>query len=145
MMGAIGGTFGGLAMFGVRVIGTQTGVIIHSLPDKFERGMAEKTGFAEDQDVEQQKELAIAEHIVLSAGLGAGYGLLRGWFKPPSLPSGVVYGLVIYAMMLLGIGPSFGIIRMPNEKPPKSVTGEIFVHLLFGTVTSLVTDRLRRR
>ena len=142
--GAVGGTFGGLAMFAVRVVGTQTGIIIHSLPDKFERGAAELTGFAKDQDREQQKELAIAEHIVLSAGLGAGYGLLRHWLKPPAIPGGVVYGLVIYAMMLIGVGPTLGITRMPQDKPKSSVGSEIFVHLLYGTVTASVANRLRR-
>jgi uncharacterized membrane protein YagU involved in acid resistance len=142
--GAVGGTFGGLAMFGIRVVGTQTGIIIHSLPDKFERGMAERTGFAEGQDVEQQKELAIAEHLVLSAGFGAGYGLIRHWLKPPAILGGIVYGLVIYAMMLIGVGPTLGITRMPQDKPKSSVWSEIFVHLLYGTVTASVADRLRR-
>src|SRR5665811_1062787 len=95
--------------------------MMHSLPDKFERGTAEKTGFAKDQDPEQQKELAIAEHIVLSASFGAVYGLLRGWIKPPAILGGVVYGLVIYTMMLMGIGPALGIVRMPQDKPQSSV------------------------
>jgi hypothetical protein len=142
--GAAGGTFGGLAMFAVRVIGTQTGVIRHSLPDKFERGVAERTGFAERQDAEQQKELAIAEHLLLSAGLGSAYGLLRGWLKAPTLLGGIVYGLVIYALLLFGVGPSLEITRPPHEKSATAVTSEISVHLLFGTVTAMVTDRLRR-
>ena len=143
--GAAGGTAGGLAMFAVRIVGTQTGFITHSQPDKFERGVAERTGFAKEQDREQQKELAIAEHFLLSAGLGAGYGFLRGLFKPPSIPDGIVYGLAIYAMLLGGIGPTLGITRKPHEKPKSSLGGELFVHLLFGTVTAAAVDRLRRR
>ena len=142
--GAAGGTFGGLAMFAVRVVGTQTGIIAHSLPDKFERGMAKRTGIAKRRDIEQQKELAIAEHLLLSAGLGGGYGLLRGWIKPPVFIGGIIYGLVIYGLLLLGVGPSLEITRPPHKKAPTSVVSEIMVHLLFGTVTALTTERFRR-
>jgi hypothetical protein len=142
--GAAGGTFGGLAMFAFRVVGTQTGIIVHSLPDKFERGMAKKTGVARERDIEQQKELAIAEHILLSAGLGGGYGLLRGWLKPPAFVGGIVYGLAIYGLLVLGVGPSLEITRPPQDKAPTSVISEIMVHLLFGTVTALTTERIRR-
>jgi hypothetical protein len=144
LTGAAGGTFGGLAMFAVRVVGTQTGIIEHSLPDKFERGMAERTGVAKERDIEQQKELAIAEHLLLSAGLGSAYGLARGWLKPPVFIAGIVYGLLIYALLVLGIGPSLEITRPPHKKSAASVISEVLVHLLFGTVTALTTERIRR-
>lgn len=142
--GAAGGTFGGLAMFAFRVIGTQTGIIKHSLPDKFERGVANKTGVALERNVEQQKELAIAEHLLLSAGLGSVYGYSRGWLRFPVVVSGIVYGLLIYGLLLLGVGPSLEITRPPHQKAPTSVASEILMHLLFGTVTALTTERIRR-
>lgn len=79
----------------------------------------------------------------LFAALDAGYGALRAVFDLPSLPSGPLYGLGLYAANLLGIGPALDITRGPANERPTTVGRRLMLHAFYGTATALVADRAR--
>lgn len=141
--GAAGGIAGGLAMFAVRTVGIEANIIQATLPDRFEQGVEQMLGFASKTDDVEEKQLAMAEHLVLSAGLGAGYGLLGSVFKPRSIIAGIVYALGVYVVMVGVIGPQLRVTRAPWSKPHTATSGELMMHVLFGSVLALVTGRLR--
>jgi uncharacterized membrane protein YagU involved in acid resistance len=142
--GAVGGLAGGLAMLMVRTVGIESDIIQETLPDKYERGIERLLGFAGSTDAEEEKQLAVAEHLVLSAGLGAGYGAVRGLSKSDSLPVGIAFAAAVYFLMVGVAGPLLGVTRPPWAKPARSVIGEVLNHMLFGNVTAIVSRRLRR-
>jgi uncharacterized membrane protein YagU involved in acid resistance len=142
--GAAGGLAGGLAMFAVRTLGIEADVIQATLPDRFEQGVERMLGFAGKTDNIEEKQLAVAEHLALSAGLGAGYGMLYGMFKPRSIVAGMVYAMGIYVVIVGVLGPKLRVTRAPWSKPNTATGGELLAHVLFGLVTALVTRRLRR-
>ncbi len=141
--GAAGGLAGGLAMLAVRTIGIEADIIQQTLPDKYEQGIEQMLGFARYTDQEEEKQLAIAEHLILSAGLGAEYGAVRGLSQSNSFFVGLAFASAVYFGMVGVIGPLLGITRAPWSKPAKAVLGEALNHVLFGSVTALVSSRLR--
>ena len=142
--GAVGGLAGGLAMLMVRTIGIEADLIQETLPDKYERGMERLLGFAESTDAEEEKQLAVAEHLALSAGLGAGYGAVRGLSQSDSLPVGIAFAAAVYFLMVGVAGPLLGVTRPPWSKPASGVIGEVLNHVLFGSVTAIVSRRLHK-
>jgi len=144
LSGAIGGLAGGLLMTAFMTMGKKTGLIEQPLPEKFERKFEDLVGVQERPGPAQELLLSQAEHLLFSAALGAGYGLLRGAFDLPAIPSGPLYGLSIYALMLGGIGPALDVTRGPWREQPTTVGRRVMMHVAYGTVTALVAERVRR-
>ncbi|MDQ4079011.1 MAG: hypothetical protein M3220_22560 [Chloroflexota bacterium] len=144
--GAIGGLAGGMMMTAFMTGATKAGVIDETLPHKVEQYAEEQLDQQEQTDLTQERAFAQGGHLVYSAALGALYGALRhSMDDPPPLPTGPAYGLGIYAINLLGIGPQLGITRRPWNEEPTTVGRQIMMHAMFGAVTALAQEELLQR
>lgn len=142
--GAIGGLAAGLIMTAFMTAAKETGMVEQPVPLKFERAFEEAVGVEQRVGPTQTMVLSQAEHLIFSAALGAGYGVLRGSLGLPALPTGPLYGLGVYALMLGGAGPMLGVTRGPWNEAPITAGRRMMMHLMYGTVTALVADRVRR-
>ncbi len=142
--GALGGLAGGLVMTAVMMAGKQAGMIDQPLPLKFEREFEERVGIQERPGPTQAMVLSQAEHLLFSAGLGAGYGALQSALDAPAIPAGPLYGLGVYAIMLGGIGPALDVTAGPWNEEPMTLGRRMMMHAVYGAVTALVFERVRQ-
>ncbi len=144
--GAIGGLAAGLMMSAVMTAGKQTGMIEEPLPLKFERKFEEAAGLEEQErpGPTQAMVLSQAEHLLFSAALGAGYGVLNGMLDLPPIPTGPLYGLGIYTLMLGGVGPALDVTAGPWNEAPQTAGRRVMMHAVYGMVTALVYERVRQ-
>jgi hypothetical protein len=142
--GAIGGLAAGLVMTAVMTVGKQTGMIEQPLPLKFEREFEERAGLEQRPGPTQAMVLSQAEHLLFSATLGAGYGILGGMLGLPAIPAGPLYGLSIYVLMLGAVGPALDVTAGPWNEQPQTVGRRVMMHLVYGTVTAQVYERVRQ-
>jgi hypothetical protein len=145
LAGAVGGVAGGAVMTGVMMMGKRTGMIEEPLPVKVERRAKRAVGVMEQPGPRQEMVIGMAGHMLYSAAVGGGYGLLHAARQPPAIPSGPLYGLALYAVNLLGAGPALDITRGPWNEEPVTAGRRAMMHLVYGTVTALVAERVRER
>lgn len=141
--GAIGGLVAGVAMTGFMMLGKKAGFIEEPLPVKVEHWAEGQLGVADRPGPGQEMAVGMGGHLLYSAAMGAGYGALRSAFDLPTMPTGPLYGLGLYAVNLLGIGPALDITRGPAHERPTTVGRRLMMHAFYGTVTALVADRAR--
>ena len=93
------------------------------------------------------REEAAAEggHLLLSAALGGGFGVLRRGLGLSAQPAGLVLGLGFYPLAHWLAGPLLGLMRPPWRQRPAKIAQRVALHAAFGAVTALVADRLDRR
>jgi uncharacterized membrane protein YagU involved in acid resistance len=141
-IGALGGMIGALAMTGIRTLLVETGMVSEPLPHKVERRLALRIGIADQMGAHHEDLLAQGQHLALGATFGAGYSLLRHRFDLPSTTAGPLYGLAVYAINIVGLGPALDLTRAPWDDEPPVVARQIFIHLIYGLVTAMVIRRL---
>lgn len=142
--GAAGGLAGGLVMTALMTIATRAGVIETALPVKVERWAEDQAGVQERLTGIQEEATAQAAHLAFSAGLGALYGAMSSAFRLPPLPSGPIYGAGLYALDLGALGPAAAITKGPWNEKSTTAGRRLMMHVIFGTVTALVANRLGR-
>ena len=140
--GAAGGVAAGLALTTFMTIATRAGIIKTSLPVKVERWTEEQAGVQDGLTGIQEEVTAQAAHLALSAGLGALYGAVASAARLPALPSGPIFGAGLYALHLGVLGPAAGITKGPSSEKPTTAGRRLMMHMIFGTVTALVSRRL---
>lgn len=143
--GAVGGVVGALAMTTVRLAAESMGVLTEPLPHKIERRVTTAVGVAEQLSARQADWLAGGEHLVLGAAYGAGYGWLHQVTHLPATVDGPLYGFLVYTLNLVGIGPTFHLIRSPWYEAPALAGRRLLVHLLYGLVTGVVAEQINQR
>jgi hypothetical protein len=84
-------------------------------------------------------------HLLLSALLGAGFGVLRRGLGLPPQQAGLVLGLGFYPLAYGVVGPLLGLTPPPWREQPFKLGQRAVLHAVFGSVTALVADRLGRR
>ena len=90
------------------------------------------------------------QHAALTLAAHLGYGMTGGIAYPftmrgvplPPLTRGAIYGVGVYALSYLGWLPSLSILRSATTYTPQRALGLLAVHLVYGSVTALVTDGL---
>ncbi len=142
--GAVGGLAAGLIMTAFMTAAKETGMVEQPVPLKFERAFEEVAGVEERVGPTQAMVLSQAEHLAFSAALGAGYGVLSASLDLPALPAGPLYGLGVYALMLGGVGPMLDVTAGPWNEEATTAGRRVMMHLMYGTVTALVADRVRQ-
>jgi hypothetical protein len=65
--------------------------------------------------------------------------------RPRPLPAGPLYGLGVYAISLVGVGPALGLTGGPWGERTPTAFRRVLLHLVYGTVTAVVDERLRGR
>ncbi|MEZ4733959.1 MAG: hypothetical protein R3E79_43255 [Caldilineaceae bacterium] len=145
--GAVGGVVGALAMTSHRpaCCRKSMGVLTEPLPHKIERRATTAVGVAEQLSARQADWLAGGEHLVLGAAYGAGYGWLHQVTHLPATVDGPLYGFLVYTLNLVGIGPTFHLIRSPWYEAPALAGRRLLVHLLYGLVTGVVAEQINQR
>lgn len=58
------------------------------------------------------------------------------------LPSGPLYGLATYALMLGLVGPALGATEQPWKTKGTTAARRMLMHALYGTVTAFVASRV---
>ena len=140
--GAAGGLAGGIVMIAFMTVATRAGIIKTALPVKVERWAEHQAGVQEGATGIQEEVTAQAGHLAFSAGLGALYGAILSAFRLPALPSGPIYGASLYALHLGALGPAAGITKGPWNEEPTTAGRRLMMHVIFGTVTAVVAQRL---
>lgn len=143
--GAVGGVVGALAMTTVRLAAERMGVLTEPLPHKIERRVTMQVGVAEHLSARQANWVAGGGHLGLGATYGAGYGWFHQATHLPATVDGPLYGFLVYALNLVGIGPMFQLIRSPWHEAPALAGRRLLVHLLYGLVTGMVAEQINER
>ena len=86
-----------------------------------------------------------AGHLLFSAALGSGLGLLRRGLGTTAPRAGLVLGLGFYPVAFGLLGPLLGLTRPPWRERPSKVGQNVLLHAVFGAVTGFVADRIERR
>ena len=146
--GILGGIVGGIAGGLVMAVGMETaqraGLLKTPLPLRIERKLEARLGLARKTGPKQEKALAMGEHMLISALMGAAFGAMSGGFNLPALPSGPLFGLGLYALNLGSIGPALDLTRGPWDESSMTVGRRMMMHVLYGTILALVAERIRR-
>lgn len=140
--GAAGGLAGGAIMTVAMTAGRKAGILQAPVPLKVERWGRRRLGVSAPS-AEREHLLAQTIHLGYSLSLGVGYGLIQHARALPALPSGPLYGLVVYAANIAGALPSLGIISPPTDTATTKIARQVMMHVVFGTATALVFDRVR--
>jgi hypothetical protein len=142
--GAAGGLAGGMTMTVAMTAGRKTGKVKAPVPLKVERWGRRRLGLSAPSD---QREHAVAQaiHLGYSLSLGVGYGLLQHARDLRAIPAGPLYGAVVYALNLAGALPALGIVPPPWKTSRAKVARQLMMHVVFGTVTALVSGRVREK
>jgi hypothetical protein len=148
LAGAIGGLVGRLAVSGLLLAAEAAGVDPASDLVKMQRRAAGKLRrphrAVEAPATPGEEAVGQGWHLVLSAGLGAVYGLLRRRIDLPPAGAGAAFGLAFYPLAFGLAGPALGLTKRPWEERPTMLVRRALVHLVFGAVTGLATDRAAR-
>ena len=142
--GAVGGLAGGLVLTAFMTVATRAGIIETPLPVKVERWAEDQAGVQHRATGKSEEITGQAGHLMFSAALGAAYGAMTSAFRVPALPGGPIYGASLYAMNLGALGSATGITKGPWNEEVTTAGRRLMMHVVFGTVTALVADRLRR-
>ena len=142
--GAIGGLAGGTLMAAGMMIGKRAGMVNELPPAKLERELEDRGGFADKTDETQETALGVGGHMAFSALLGAGYAVLQSRVNTSPVTGGLLYGLGVYFVNRVGIGPSLDLTPSPADEDRMSVGRNLMMHLAFGAVTGYTYDRVRQ-
>lgn len=145
LAGAVGGLAGGMMMMVVMTMGKKTGMIDRPLPLRVEQWAEEQAGVTEKTGAREEEVLSQGMHLVYSALQGAGYGALRAALDAPAIPSGPLYGLGTYGLNLGAILPALDLTKGPANEEPMTVGRRMMMHVAFGMVTGLVSEKVRAR
>lgn len=143
--GFVGGVVMGAGMVAAMAVGRRAGKPVEPPPLEMDRSLERDAGVADETGLAAERGLALGEHLAIAAGFGAAYGLLRTALAARPLPVGPLYGLGVYATSLIGVGPALGLTGGPwGERTPTALR-RVLLHLVYGTVTAVVDERLRGR
>ena len=84
--------------------------------------------------------LAVVAHYGYGASAGALYGAWRG-DREGHFSNGVAFGVGVWTLSYLGWVPFAGVLPLPQEDPNRAAR-LLLGHVVFGTVLSVVYDRL---
>ncbi len=93
LAGTIDGVAGGIALAAVMAAARRANLVHNPLPLAVERKAEAQLGFAAKTNSRQEIGLALGEHMLLSAGFGALFGLLKSFLRFPLLLGGALFGL----------------------------------------------------
>lgn len=146
--GALGGLAGGLVLTAVMLLAERAtgqpsdGVVMFRRGEQqlglSHRRLSARPGLREEVAAE-------SGHLLLSAALGGGFGVLRRGLGLSAQPAGLVLGLGFYPLAHWLVGPLLGLMRPPWRQRPAKMAQRVALHAVFGAVTALVADRLDRR
>ena len=84
-------------------------------PRQITMNAASLAGIADQMDEEVRLAATLAAHFGYGTAMGAVYGVARGHSAHP--PSGIVFGLSVWAGSYLGLLPACGLLNSATEHP----------------------------
>lgn len=141
--GAVGGVAGAFAMTSGILMGKELQLIEKALPQKVEQELAQRAGIADELSRSEEEPMSRSMHLALGAGIGAGYGLLQTYLDLPPRIAGPVYGLGVFVVNLVGIGPALDLVAGPQDQEPATLGRRVMTHIVYGSVTANVAEKVR--
>ncbi len=145
--GAGAGVLGTLLMTPVQLLGLEPSARrdrARWMPRQVFTGVARRLGFAQQTAGDQRTALASGAHLAYGAAFGALYALWRRK-RGGSLPSGLAFGLAVWAANYAGVLPAAHIVPPPDEEDPRQTARLVAAHVVYGTVLGLASGRAARR
>ena len=145
--GAMAGALGTLLMTPIQLLGLEPSSHrdrARWMPRQVFSGLARRLGFAHKAAGDERTALAGGAHLAYGAAFGALYALWRRK-RGGSLPSGLAFGLAVWAGNYAGLLPAARIVPPPDEEHPAQTARLVAAHVVYGTVLGLVTGRGRAR
>lgn len=116
-------------------------------PSEITAKLTADAGVAPHVDRKEHTALTLLNHFGYGATCGAIYALLGSRLRAP-LPAalvGIGYGLLVWTVSYLGLLPALGILRPATEHPERRNALMIAAHVIWGSVTGLLVERIQRR
>lgn len=115
----------------------------HPLPPRhITEKLAGESGLAHGLDEGGMKAVTLASHFAYGAASGSLFGLLAGFAPRPLALSGVVYGLLVWAISYLGWLPATGVLPDSRNESARRNGLMIAAHVVWGGVTGALTGLL---
>lgn len=146
--GALGGLVAGAVLSGAMLLLERSGRGPSDLVLMERRGARELDLPHRRMDAEPdtgEQAFGHTGHLLLSAALGSGLGIVRRGLGTTAPKAGLLLGLGFYPVAFGLLGPLLGLTRPPWREGPGKVVQNILMHAAFGAVTGLVADRIERR
>ncbi len=112
-------------------------------PSEITAELTDDAGVSEQLEPEQHVALTLVNHFAYGAGVGSIYGALANKLPLSPMINGIGFGLGVWAVSYLGLLPAMGILRPATEHPARRNVLMIVAHVVWGSVTGLVVERLR--
>lgn len=103
----------------------------------------EEAGVAGHLNETELKRLTLVAHFSYGAAAGALYAPLAKRIGLPTVASGALYGLTIWAGSYLGLLPAAGILRPATEHPVRRTALMIAAHVVWGATAGALIGRNR--
>lgn len=114
-------------------------------PGEITAAVTADAGVHDELDREQHVALTLFNHFAYGTGCGALYGPLANTVPLSPVIKGIGFGLGVWAISYLGLLPALGILRPATEHPARRNLLMIVAHVIWGSVTGVLTERLARR
>jgi len=114
-------------------------------PREITSRVARKTGLRQQVDESEMRALTTIAHFGFGANAGGLYGLLSRQLNWPTLVSGPVFGLMVWAISYLGLLPMAGLFPKPPREPVPRHLLMILAHLVWGATLSASMQTLKER
>ena len=141
--GAVAGALGTLLMTPVQLLGLEPSSRRDQarwMPRQVFSGLARRLGFAHKAAGDERTALAGGAHLAYGAVFGALYALWRRK-RGGSLPSGIAFGLAVWAGNYAGVLPALRIVAPPDQEHPAQTARLVAAHVVYGTVLGLAAGR----
>lgn len=113
-------------------------------PSEITAELTDQVGVREKLNKEEHVGLTLVNHFAYGAAAGALYGPLAKYVPMPAALKGIVFGLIVWTVSYLGLLPALGIMRPATEHPQRRNLLMILAHVVWGAVTGLLAEQLRR-
>ena len=89
-------------------------------------------------------------HASYGTAVGALYGLVFGKSEHPSKnenpkTTGIAFGVAVWAVSYLAMLPALGLLKPATKHPARRNTLMILAHLVWGSLTGVVFNRLEQK
>jgi putative membrane protein len=113
-------------------------------PEEVTKELAERSDIRKHLDKPGLVGSSVITHFGYGAAMGAIYSTLTRQIALPPVLKGTLFGLVIWATSYLGWMPLANISVAAPEEPIRRNMMMIIAHIVWGSVTGLISDRLER-
>jgi uncharacterized membrane protein YagU involved in acid resistance len=113
-------------------------------PREITEELAEKTGERQNMSEEELSAATAIAHFAYGAAAGAAYAATAQKLPVSPLVKGTAFGLAVWAGSYLGWLPALGILTPATEHPAGRNALMITAHVIWGSVTGILTDQLQR-